>query len=718
MSGKREDVVGVDRGDLGERPRARERGDPVARRERRSVRRLPHRARELGAHRVRQLRPVLVEALGLQDVREVHPDRGDVDEHLLRCARRLRNVAHLDRSGPVQSHHLYCTHAVTVPAATTSLITSPGDPRSAAGGGSRQGAPVQLVFGPDDLEAYADVRDRLRLHIVAWARRRGLLVEPSLVAAALDHKHSVDGRLGHWTRAHVADALAVWFPRTVALLPDDRDAVPAALHALIGFLAERDWLDSRSDPAEELHTQVGDSTPALHDALDDERNHDLGTFWAVQMLRHGVPTADPSAVARFLERVHAGDLDIDRAALRDITRRECRAAPEPPGVPLPPVLLPGAAAMLAAADSSIALARLRGFTRWVRAGRALTRDGRLQLGDARAVAEALDLDHFARDRARAGDELPEIMLLFSWARQARFVRVVHGRLVQVKSAAPLLSRPIEMWKRAFEAIGGIGEHFGGSNVFGAPSLFGMSLGEAFPMLLTLLYAAGGEPIPVERFHRSVREAVNARMGCVVDDLAGDVEQRLWRRDVTALLDALELLGAVHLEESHADDDDDHRALIALAGPRRPGSDAGRAHPDRAVGGAGDARRVGRARAARGRTRRRGHRVRLRALRRDAPRGRRGRARGLGGGPSEARGGPRGAAVPAARRGPDASRPRSVRARPDRHRRTQPRRPAPAPGWAPRRECPATGGVRPPTSSFLTKLYLQRQHFAGRRRFHP
>ena len=85
---------------------------------------------------------------------------------------------------------------------------------------------MRLVFGLDDLEAYAAVRDRLRLHIVAWARRRGMAVEPSLVAAALDHKHSVDGRLGHWTRTHVADALAVWFPRTVALLPDDRDASP------------------------------------------------------------------------------------------------------------------------------------------------------------------------------------------------------------------------------------------------------------------------------------------------------------------------------------------------------------------------------------------------------------------------------------------------------------------------------------------------------------
>jgi hypothetical protein len=87
------------------------------------------------------------------------------------------------------------------------------------------------------------------------------------------------------------------------------------------------------------------------------------------------------------------------------------------------------------------------------------------------------------------------------------------------------------------------------------------------MLLHLLYAAGGDPIPVERFHRAVRDAVNDRMGCVVDDLAGDVEQRLWRRDVTALLDALELLGAVHLEESL--DGENHHELTELAGRDDP-----------------------------------------------------------------------------------------------------------------------------------------------------
>jgi hypothetical protein len=425
---------------------------------------------------------------------------------------------------------------------------------------------VRLVFGSDDHEEYSAARGRLQSLVVASARRRGVPVEPALVAAALDHRYGVDGRLGLWTRAHVAEALAVWFPRTVALLDEDRDAVPAALHALVGFLAERDWLAPGSATPGQLHAQIDDTTPALHDALADDRNRDLGTFWAIQLRRHAVPAGNPAAVARFLEQVRRGEVDVDRDALADVTRREAGARSREPATTrrLAPIRMPGAAALLAAADTSVALARLRAVTRWMRTGRPLTADGRLLLTDARALAAALGVDDFSRDRARTADDLPEIALLVAWARQARLVRVVKGRLVPVKSSAALLSRPIELWQRAFAALSELGEHFGGSNVFGAPSLFGMSLEEALPLLLFELYAAGGEPIPVELFHRLVGDAVNERFGCVVDDLAGDVEQRLWRRDVTALLDALELLGAVALGESQ-----EHDVLSELAGRDDP-----------------------------------------------------------------------------------------------------------------------------------------------------
>jgi hypothetical protein len=142
--------------------------------------------------------------------------------------------------------------------------------------------------------------------------------------------------------------------------------------------------------------------------------------------------------------------------------------------------------------------------------------------------------------------------------------VVRGRLLPVKSAAPILNRPIELWRRAFDALGRLGDHLGGTNVFGAPSLFGMSLSEAFPLLWLHLYLAAGGPMPVELFHRAVREAVDERFGCPVDELAGDVEHRVWRRDVTALLDALELLGAVVLSETL-----DHEELVELAGRDDP-----------------------------------------------------------------------------------------------------------------------------------------------------
>ncbi len=427
-------------------------------------------------------------------------------------------------------------------------------------------ARMRLVFTPGDDQGYAEARHGLLEQFLVWARHRRVEVDTTLVAALVDYKYARDRRLGRWHRSHVADALGMWFPRKVTVRePED---VPPAFHALIDFLADHEWLDPQSSDPADLHEQVRDSTPALHDGLADERNYDLGKFWGVQMLRHGVDPADPVAVQRFLDRAGSGEADVDRHALNEIMRRDTDPAGSEPTVrpewtaELPPVQLPGAATLVSAAEQSTALDHLRRLTRWVRAGRRLTADGRLGRTDALDLAAHLQLDHLYRDSARTSDDLPEVSLLLRWARAARLVRPVRGRLVPVKSAARVLNRPIELWQRAFEAVGRLGDNLGGTDVFGSPSLFGMSMSEAFPMLWVSLYAAGGGPVPLEHFHRLVRDTVNADAGCVVDDLAGDVEQRLWRRDVTALLDACEMLGAIELGETLDGDELDRLAEVA------------------------------------------------------------------------------------------------------------------------------------------------------------
>ncbi|MFP5021939.1 hypothetical protein [Pseudonocardia phyllosphaerae] len=420
---------------------------------------------------------------------------------------------------------------------------------------------MRLVFTPGDDQGYAEARGRLLELFSVWARRRRVEADTTLVAAAVDYKYARDRRLGRWTRAHVADALGMWFPRKVTVL--DPDDVPPAFHALIDFLDEHDLFDPQSAEPDALHRQVLDSTPALHDGIADERNYDLGKFWGVQLHRHGVDPADPYAVQRFLDRAAAGETDVDRHALAEIMRRDAERPARPDWAPeLPPVPMPGAATLVEAAEASEALELLRRLTHWVRAGRRITSDGRLDRADALDLAAHLQLDHLYREAARTSDDLPEVSLLLRWARAARLVRPVQGRLVAVKSAGPLLNRPIELWRRVFEAVGRLGDSLGGTDVFGAPSLFGMSMSQAFPMLWVALYSAGGGPVPLEHFHRHVRETVNSEAGCVVDDLAGDVEQRLWRRDVTALLDACELLGAIELTETLDPDELDDLAQVA------------------------------------------------------------------------------------------------------------------------------------------------------------
>jgi hypothetical protein len=175
---------------------------------------------------------------------------------------------------------------------------------------------------------------------------------------------------------HVADALAVWFPahrRPARRRARRRPHRAARRHRVPG----RPGLARLPLGHRHASCTTRSPTPPRPARRAGRRaqprpGHVLGGADAAPRRAHARPRRRRRVPGPGAPRRAA----VDRAALAEITRRHSAAPPEPVERPLPPVLLPGAAELLAAADSSVALARLRGFTRWVRAGRAVTREGR------------------------------------------------------------------------------------------------------------------------------------------------------------------------------------------------------------------------------------------------------------------------------------------------------------------------------------------------------
>ena len=226
---------------------------------------------------------------------------------------------------------------------------------------------VRLVFGPDDHEEYSAARNASGLW---WSIGRALVARPWTRAGR--RRTGPPQQRGRAARALDARPRRAEPRRVVPALrrPARRRARHRARRpARARRVSRRAGLARRGvGAAEELHAQIVESTPALHEALSDERNRSLGTFWAIQLRRHGIPAADSAAVARFLDRVPGGEVDVDREALAEVTQRE--AAAELVAEPATQARA-GVAARRGAARRSRGQRRrwLQAVTRWVRTAR-------------------------------------------------------------------------------------------------------------------------------------------------------------------------------------------------------------------------------------------------------------------------------------------------------------------------------------------------------------
>jgi hypothetical protein len=197
--------------------------------------------------------------------------------------------------------------------------------------------------------------------------------------------------------------------------------------------------------------------------------------------------------------------------------------------------------------------RLLGFVDWVGAGRQLTATGRLRLADARELIALLDLpdvvDPQVGDRTyktTTSDELYELSVTFAWAKAARVVRVVKGRLVPVKSAAKLLADPLALARRAFEAFFTLREAVCG--VGWAESLIAWRFDEATFGLVMGFYLAQ-QPVAVRDLEEIAFHIAGESALIDVTAQRTEISRRLCDNDVRRILEQLALLGAVALSGS-------------------------------------------------------------------------------------------------------------------------------------------------------------------------
>lgn len=298
---------------------------------------------------------------------------------------------------------------------------------------------MRMVYTGADEEDFIDARQRLLVELDAWSEMRQRTVDPIVAGAMLDYRYERDGLLGRWTRGVLHGALLTWFPRKVVLLDPHSTAVLETVESLLDFLDDADLYDDHSEPPAVLRSYVRGMAASFDAAMNEPSNFGLAKFWAVTMAEHGIDPLDETDAQEFIDRVQQGEVEVDRDLLHDIAFRHYEGdADVEPLEPTPVFALASDEALSGAAVRLPVLRRLKGFVSWVGDGRELGAKGRLVEADVRDLAQ------------RLGE--PDPAGLVSLAKTAGVVRVLKGRLVRVKRAAPLLADPLALWRAAIPHV--------------------------------------------------------------------------------------------------------------------------------------------------------------------------------------------------------------------------------------------------------------------------
>lgn len=416
---------------------------------------------------------------------------------------------------------------------------------------------MRMVFTAAPGEVYYGARDRLVAAFGRWARRQQRTVDAFVVEALVDHRWDAgDGILCRWQQADLREALLDWFPRKVTMPPGEWQTVVPTVNAFVDFLFAEDLADSRCAEPDQLHAALDELADDFDVAMGTQSRYGLAKFWTMRMLAAGVDPADPHAAERYIADVRAGRITVDQELLDQVMNNHLAATADERPPPLPVVATPDDATLATSAAESVALVRIQRFAEWASPGRALTATGRLRLADARELISILDVRDVVDPqigatvfKTKSSEELYETSVVFAWARAARVVRVVKGRLVPVKSAAKLLTDPLALAHRACEAFFNLGEAVCGSGY--AESMIRWRFDEVTFAVMMGLYLAQDQVDTADLEEIAFRIA-EATTFMDPDSPYADVWRRQCDNDVHRLLTQLALLGAVDVNDGKAE----------------------------------------------------------------------------------------------------------------------------------------------------------------------
>ena len=329
---------------------------------------------------------------------------------------------------------------------------------------------VQLQIRNGDESGFQQARDRLLAGFGGWLRDAARLSEPgadeavSDASLALDWKFGYgDGHLGRWTAGDIAEFLLGWCPRKLTVSQEDCVTIPENVAAFTDFLAAQGLLAQGSATAAVLRATATDATAEFIAEMSNPANFGMAKALFAGAAEHGYGVTAEAGIAAWIDRFNSLSDEDREAILPDDVPGT--SAPAVPGRPLQSVVLPPDHVIEASKAAAPVLGMFASLAGFAGAGRRLTPNGNLTLADARELITLLGtgdvMDPVISDqmfRTRSSAELPRLRFLFTWAKKAGVVRVLHGKVVATKRGLNLAgSNPVGgslvmMFDKALDAL--------------------------------------------------------------------------------------------------------------------------------------------------------------------------------------------------------------------------------------------------------------------------